>query len=84
MVSPLPEVYGDVKANQHREHCMAMEGLFRKLFLHEESSDGGLRTMDEIMDVFWSEYEDFLSKAGVFAGCEYIWNASVLHIGESY
>jgi hypothetical protein len=83
MLSPIPEVYADAKENQRGEDRMAMERLFRKLFSHEETSHKEM-TMDEIMDRFWTEYEDFLSKAGVFAGRDYIWNASVLQAGESY
>jgi len=85
MVSPIPEVFVDAKANQcGKEHCTPMEHLFKKLICQEFDGVADGPNMDEMMDVFWSEYDEFLSKSGVFGGHDYIWNASVLQVGESY
>jgi len=85
MVSPIPEVFADAKANQcGKEHHTPMEHLFKKLICQEFDGVADGPNMDEMMDVFWSEYDEFLSKSGVFEGHDYIWNASVLQVGESY
>jgi len=83
MVSPIPVVYNDAKKNQdeiiHREPT---EQLFRKMFYHEAKDEDEFAKM---CDLFWSEYEGFLGKSGVYGGHQpYMWNSTDALNGNSF
>jgi len=83
MLSPIPKVYEDAKKNQDGNvHQVPMEQLFKKMFYHEAHDDDEFA---RICDLFWSEYEGFLGKSGVYGGHQpYIWNSSNEINGNSY
>jgi len=83
MVSPIPVVYNDAKKNQDGIiHCEPMERLFRKMFYHEAKDEDEFAKM---CDLFWSEYEGFLGKSGVYGGRQpYMWNSTDALNGNSF
>jgi len=72
MVSPIAEVFKDARDNDSAKHRDSMEHLFLQLFEHMANGDQTL--LDGMINVFWSEFEEFVSKQGPFLKT-YIWSS---------
>jgi len=81
MLSPISEVYLDAKKHTGSDRQM-METLFIKLFTHETAGSDA-KTMSEMLDKFWKEYECYLSKTTPY-NRDHIWLSSDLQEGCSY
>jgi len=73
LLSPIPEIFADSKANMDGAHKAAVDRLLKKMYAAELADDSD--ELARIMNTFWDEFEDFKSKKGVF-GTAYIWNAN--------
>jgi len=81
MVSPIAEVFKDAWDNDSAKHHESMEHLFLQLFEHTANGDQTL--LDGMMNVFWSEFEEFVSKQGPFSKT-YIWSSEDLQGGKTH
>jgi hypothetical protein len=64
MVPPMPEIREDVRENHTGEHRDAIEQLIDRLFGHEVDYDED--EMREMKDTFWTEFDQFHGKEGIF------------------
>ena len=83
MLSPIPEIYNDSKANVTGAHKSAVDRLLKKMFASTLADDSD--ELAVIMNTFWDEFEHFKSKTGPYAK-PYIWNLQNkdLQHGKSY
>lgn len=73
LLSPIPEIYEDAKANVHRLSIKAMDRLIQKLKLPQLEQDE--TQMESFLNTFWSEFEKFKSKTDMYSRT-HIWSAS--------
>jgi len=77
LLCPMKEVFEDARDNHKGEHRDAMERLFRKLYLQSGTFDGDDEKRDNVVNVFWREFENFQAQTGIFGGGRsYIWTSS--------
>jgi hypothetical protein len=76
----MEEVMEDVKANHNGEDRNAVERVLLKLFGQDKERDERM----EILNSFWTEFDDFQSKSGPYANREHIWLSKDLKDGVSH
>ena len=79
LLSPLEEVMEDVRTNRTGSHTDSMDRIIKKMYY--SCNDDELGT---IMDKFWTEWDEFHTRAGRFGdGRKYIWNSELLRRRKS-
>ena len=74
LLSPLGKVMEDVRLGQKPSHDNAMDRILAKFYHHLKDDE-----MGQVLDKFWTEYNEFGTKTGVFGGHrKYIWNSDLL------
>lgn len=83
LLSPMPEVRSDADENMTGAHRNAVDRLLKQMYAAELADDSD--ELGGILNTFWSEYEHFQNKSGVFEKA-YIWNKtnSDLQLGKSH
>lgn len=74
LLSPLEDVMEDVKESRSGVSDVAMDRLLKKMY-HNLKED----EMGKVMDKFWTEFDSFSNKRGVFGeDRKYIWNSDLI------
>lgn len=73
MMSPIPEIYDDARANAGRMDIEALDRLIRKLKFPQLEQDE--EAMDQFLNKFWAELEHFKSKTEMYSRA-HIWSKS--------
>jgi hypothetical protein len=87
MLSPIPSIMADAKEHNIGYHRNAVERLIKKLITPSCNYPTELdRTtaVGALLNIFWTEHEQFHSKSGSFANREHIWISSDIQKGDSH
>ena len=88
MLSPVLEIMEDWKNHHTGDHRHILGELAMRLFvpMKDFSSDKQHKkaAVDDLLNEFWPEYQDFKSKTNCFDHDEYMWQSSYLHYNQSH
>jgi len=83
LVSPVPDIYEDAKANATGDQLHLVESLFKQLFSHCAGVASG-NSLGNMISAFWSEHNEFATKTGKYDNHEHIWLCKTVKTGEIY
>lgn len=85
MCSAIKEIRDDAAEFHSSADKKKVSSLVLKLMLEPGDTAAETKTKgDEILNVFWDEYSDFLHKTGEYGDRDYIWNSVDLINGDSH